>query len=105
MKKETITCNSCANEISQVHVHYFDFNGGDSYEKIDIVMSENENECNYIQVCENATLNNFLDDYDDFIEHVSCPFCDEFPFEKIGIQVVEVKHVVFEYSNKREIEY
>ena len=102
---KTITCNKCGKEISQVHVHYFNFNGGDSYEKIDIVMKENENECNYIQVCENATLNNFLDEYYEFIENISCPYCDKFPFKEIGIQVVEVKHIVFEYSDKKEIEY
>lgn len=101
---KTISCNKCKQNIDFVNVHYFDFNGSDTHEKADIIISDEPFGCNYIQVGSNATLNDFLDDYDDFIQHIWCPLCDEFPFKEKTISTYQITHVVFESGEERVIE-
>ena len=95
-------CNKCGQEITNVIVHRFTYNGSDTYSNEPILGGEEET-CYFIDIDTQATMFEFEDSYEDFIETISCPICDKYPFQG-SITIHKRAHVVFGVSNKEEIE-
>ena len=98
-------CNHCGEEIKEVVIHRFTYDGSDTYSNETILGGKEDNEetCYYLDIDKQATMFEFEDSYEDFIQHVSCPKCDKYPF-KGSVSIYQRAHVVFGISDKEEFE-
>lgn len=95
-------CNHCGEEITSVNIHRFTHDGGDTYSSEPILGGEDET-CFYLDIDKQATMFEFEDSYEDFIDTISCPKCDKFPFSG-SISIYQRAHVAFGISTKKGFE-
>lgn len=86
-------CKKCGNYIRTVNCHCFTREGADTY--ISIPIMHPRGSCYYIQAPICCTMFEF-DNYSEFMECITCPKCDQFPFEEgTSINIYEFANVVF----------
>ena len=74
-------CKNCNKEIEYVNCHYFD-------QRVDPVsLGAYESEAYYINVPTFITALEFTDSIPDLVDSISCPECDEFPFNSPGVDL------------------
>ena len=92
-------CKHCNEEIKEVMVHFFTYDGADSYERAEILGGEEES-CYYISVSKDATMFEFEDYYSDFMDNISCEKCNQNPFSGKSVTTYNFAHVVFGVSKE-----
>jgi hypothetical protein len=99
---DRMKCSHCGEEIKDVTVHRFTHDGADTHSSEPILGGE-DNTCYYLDIDKQATMFEFEDSYEDFIETISCPKCDKFPFSG-SISIYQRAHVVFGISKEKGFE-
>lgn len=91
-------CKKCGKYIKHVNCHCFTREGADDYERIPIMHPRGS--CYYIRVPTYCTMFEF-DNYEEFVDHISCPECNQFSFEEgTSINTYEYADVVFGQEEK-----
>ena len=86
-------CEKCGKEIDYVHMLRFNYDGSDTWRKVYINESENEeDEGVFLDTDSNWTGYELTEE--EQMETIICPHCEKFPFNHKEIQVYDVVRVV-----------
>ena len=89
-----VRCNYCGEPLTfeGVEVLFFNYDGSDSWQKVDI--HECDNEALYIDIPLSWTGYEFDDNDSDKYETIRCPHCHKYPFKCTEIQTYDFVEVV-----------
>ena len=92
--RDEMKCKNCNKEIEYVNCHYFDqrvdpvsLGAYESEEYYQAEIKGGGEEAYYINVPTFITALEFTDSIPDLVDSISCPECDEFPFNSPGVDL------------------